>query len=48
MLGVSRGHAHSQYFEVAATGGVLALVGYLVVPGVYHWRLYRRDRSKTW
>lgn len=51
VLGVSRGHAHSQYFEVAATGGVLgllALVGYLVVPGIYHWRLYRRDRSNTW
>ncbi|RCV89366.1 O-antigen ligase family protein [Billgrantia montanilacus] len=51
VLGVSRGHAHSQYFEVAATGGVLgllALAGYLVVPGIYHWRLYRRDRSNTW
>lgn len=51
VLGVSRGHAHSQYLEVAATGGVLgllALVGYLVVPGVYYWRLYRRDRDNTW
>lgn len=51
VLGVSRGHAHSQYFEVAATGGILgllALVGYLVVPGVYHWRLYRQDHDNTW
>ncbi|OUE44876.1 hypothetical protein BZY95_05050 [Billgrantia desiderata SP1] len=51
VLGVSRGHAHSQYFEVVATGGVLgllALVGYLVVPGLYHWRLCRRDRDNTW
>lgn len=51
VLGVSRGHAHSQYFEVAATGGILgllALIGYLVVPGVYHWRLYRQDPDNTW
>lgn len=51
VLSVSRGHAHSQYFEMAATGGVLgllALMGYLVVPGVYHWRLYRRDRENIW
>ncbi|MFY0992473.1 O-antigen ligase family protein [Halomonas sp. C05BenzN] len=51
VLGVGRGHAHSQYFEMAATGGVLgllALLGYLVAPGIYHWRLYRRDRSNAW
>lgn len=51
VLGVSRGHAHSQYFEMAATGGVLgllALVGYLVVPGIYYWRLTHRDRENTW
>ncbi|WP_162622989.1 O-antigen ligase family protein [Billgrantia lactosivorans] len=48
---VSRGHAHSQYFEMAATGGVLgliALVGFLVVPGVYQLRLYLRDRSNDY
>lgn len=51
VLGVSRGHAHSQYFEMAATGGVLGLValfGYLVVPGVFHWRLCRQDSSNVW
>ncbi|MCH4562719.1 O-antigen ligase family protein [Halomonas sp. EGI 63088] len=51
VLGVGRGHAHSQYFEMAATGGVLgliALLGYLVAPAIYHWRLYRRDRSNAW
>lgn len=47
---VSRGHAHSQYFEMAATGGLLgliALAGFLVAPGVYQLRLYWRDRSNT-
>lgn len=51
VLGVQRGHAHSQYFEMAATGGVLgliALLGYLVVPGVYHARLYWRDRTNSY
>ncbi|PMR73043.1 O-antigen ligase family protein [Billgrantia endophytica] len=51
VLGVSRGHAHSQYFEMAATGGLLgllALFGYLVVPGIYHWRLYRREPENPW
>lgn len=51
VLGVSRGHAHSQYFEMAATGGVLGLValfGYLAVPGIYHWRLYRREPENPW
>lgn len=47
---VSRGHAHSQYFEMAATSGLLgliALVGFLVAPGIYQVRLYWRDRSNT-
>lgn len=51
VLGVSRGHAHSQYMEVAATGGVLGLValfGYLVAPGIYHWRLHRREPENPW
>jgi len=51
VLGVSRGHAHSQYMEVAATGGVLglmALFGYLMVPGIYHWRLHRREPDNPW
>lgn len=43
---VSRGHAHSQYFEMLATGGVvgvIALLGYLLVPMLYHgWRWRRR------
>jgi len=46
----SRGHAHSQYFETLATGGViglLTLVGYLVVPGVYHARVFLRRRDDT-
>lgn len=48
---VSRGHAHSQYFEMAATGGVLgliALAGFLVMPGVYQLRLYLQDRDNTY
>lgn len=51
VLGVDRGHAHSQYFEMAATGGLLgliALAGYLVVPAICHARLYRRDRGNAW
>lgn len=46
----SRGHAHSQYFEMMATGGLIglvALVGYLVVPGVYHARTWWRDRGNV-
>lgn len=46
----SRGHAHSQYFEMLATGGLvglLALVGYLVVPGIYHARMFLRRRDNT-
>jgi len=51
VLGVSRGHAHSQYFEMAATGGVLGLIalfGYLIVPGIYHAQLYWRDKSNSY
>ncbi|APE32105.1 hypothetical protein BOX17_14785 [Halomonas aestuarii] len=51
VLGVSRGHAHSQYFEMAASGGLLGLMGlfgYLVMPGLYHWRNYRADRDNIW
>ncbi|EWH02952.1 O-antigen ligase family protein [Halomonas sp. BC04] len=51
VAGVSRGHAHSQYFEMAATGGVLgliALVGFLIAPGVYQLRLLWRDRDNTY
>ena len=51
VLRVSRGHAHSQYFEMAATGGLLGLIalfGYLAVPGVYQLRLYWQDRSNTY
>lgn len=47
----SRGHAHSQYFEMMATGGLvglLALVGYLVVPGIYHARTWWRDRENVY
>ncbi|MGY6563445.1 MAG: O-antigen ligase family protein [Halomonadaceae bacterium] len=48
---VSRGHAHSQYFEMAATGGLLgliALAAFLVAPGAYQLRLYWRDRTNTY
>ncbi|MCE9684324.1 O-antigen ligase family protein [Halomonas alkalisoli] len=44
----SRGHAHSQYFENLATGGligILAVFGYLLLPGIYHIRCYYRDRT---
>lgn len=49
--GVSRGHAHSQYFEMLATGGIigiLALVGYLVVPAVYYLRGVIRDPANRY
>lgn len=46
MLGINRGHAHSQYFEVLATGGTLGIVtlgAYLLMPffGFVYWQ--RRD-----
>lgn len=44
---VSRGHAHSQYFETLATGGLvglLALFVYLVLPAFYY--LYSRFDDK--
>ncbi|MFC7090482.1 O-antigen ligase family protein [Halomonas salifodinae] len=44
--GVSRGHAHSQYFEMLATGGVvgiIALLGYLLMPALYHGWRWRRQ-----
>jgi O-antigen ligase len=46
-----RGHAHSQYFEMMATGGLiglLALLGYLVVPGIYHARTWWLDRENVY
>lgn len=51
VLGVSRGHAHSQYFEALATGGVigvLALVAYLIFPGVYFFICYVRNPGNTY
>ncbi len=48
---VSRGHAHSQYFEMAASGGLIglfALVGFLLVPAVYHLKLLWRDRNNIY
>jgi O-antigen ligase len=47
---VSRGHAHSQYFETLATGGgigILALFGYLIFPGLYQLRVYLQDRNNV-
>lgn len=49
--GVSRGHAHSLYFEMLATGGIigiLALMGYLVVPAVYYLRTVMRDPTNRY
>ena len=48
---VSRGHAHSQYFEVLATGGLigmLALLFYLVLPAVFYLVVHVRDRENVW
>ncbi|WP_146209058.1 O-antigen ligase [Halomonas sp. A11-A] len=48
--GVSRGHAHSQYFETLATGGLigmLALLGYLVLPAGYFALAYLRHRDNA-
>jgi O-antigen ligase len=47
---VSRGHAHSQYFETLATGGLigmLALLGYLVLPAGYFAFAYLRHRDNA-
>ncbi len=45
---VSRGHAHSQYFESLATGGLIgfvALMIYLVLPGLYYFFAYINHRN---
>jgi O-antigen ligase len=50
VLGVSRGHAHSQYFETLATGGLigaLALVFYLILPAFYYAFMHVRQRDNT-
>ena len=47
---ISRGHAHSQYFETLATGGVVGVVAlffYLVFPGAYFMCGYLPDRRNT-
>ncbi|WP_299316673.1 O-antigen ligase family protein [uncultured Halomonas sp.] len=49
--GISRGHAHSQYFEVLATGGlvgVLALFFYLLLPAIFYLVVYVRRRDNPW
>ncbi|WP_355662386.1 O-antigen ligase family protein [Halomonas salifodinae] len=46
VAGVKRGHAHSQYFELLATGGLLgalALIAMLVAPGLYYLRQALRN-----
>ncbi|SER74976.1 O-antigen ligase [Vreelandella subterranea] len=51
VLSVDRGHAHSQYFEMLASGGllgILAIFGYLLAPGVYHLRLVILDRNNVY
>ncbi|MDI5985652.1 O-antigen ligase family protein [Halomonas sp. M4R5S39] len=51
VLGVSRGHAHSQYFETLASGGVIglfALIGYLIIPGAYFLSRYVKDPENTY
>ncbi|EWG99641.1 O-antigen ligase family protein [Halomonas sp. BC04] len=48
---ISRGHAHSQYFETLATGGVLGLVAlffYLVFPALYFFRHSRREPENAY
>ncbi|MGJ7457332.1 O-antigen ligase family protein [Halomonas sp. RA08-2] len=45
---ISRGHAHSQYFETLATGGLIgmaALFGYLIFPGLYFFIRHIRSPS---
>ncbi|MGR2736833.1 O-antigen ligase family protein [Billgrantia sp. Q4P2] len=44
---ISRGHAHSQYFETLATGGIVGMVAlffYLIFPGYYFLHGYLADR----
>lgn len=48
---IKRGHAHSQYFEVMATGGVVGLVAlafYLLLPGLYFLRGYLVARDNPY
>ncbi len=48
--GISRGHAHSQYFETLATGGVIggvAMLFYLVLPAGYFALAYFRHRDSV-
>ncbi|MDN3608496.1 O-antigen ligase family protein [Vibrio ostreicida] len=48
VAGVKRGHAHSQYFEQIATGGligVIALTFTLLIPFIYFFRKRKRSQA---
>jgi O-antigen ligase len=48
---ISRGHAHSQYFETLATGGIVGVVAlffYLVFPALYFLHRYQREPSNVY
>lgn len=48
---ISRGHAHSQYFEAMATGGLvglMALAVYLLLPGLYFLSRYLVSRDNPY
>ena len=49
--GVERGHAHSQYFEALASGGLLGLLAlllFLVLPAAFYLVAYIRHRDNPW
>lgn len=48
---VSRGHAHSQYFETLATGGIvgiIALLGYMILPLLLYFKIYLADKNNLY
>ncbi|WP_022941135.1 O-antigen ligase family protein [Psychromonas hadalis] len=47
----SRGHAHSQYFEILASAGLLgitALLLYLFLPLAYYYRLFSKNKNNIY
>lgn len=51
VLTINRGHAHSQYFETLATGGligVVALFVYLFLPLLFYFKFYLKNRANNY
>lgn len=47
---INRGHAHSQYFETLATGGIIGFIAlsiYLFLPLFIYFRYFLKDKNNT-